>query len=146
MEKFADVKKISEAAYRFLTEFEPEKYEDGHYDLEDGVFVNIMTYETKLRKDAFYEAHRNYIDIQMILNGAEIISAEPLDVMHKAECLMAYDPEKDAEFYANNFDGVDSVFTDGQYGIYMPQDGHMPGICVGGPAKVRKAVVKVPVK
>lgn len=145
MGKYEDVKKISEAAYQFLLQFEPEKYEDGRYDLEDGVYVNIMTYETKYRKEAFFEAHKRYIDIQMILRGKELIAAEPIEVMHKAECLQPYDEEKDVEFYADSRDGIDSVLTDGEYRIYLPEDGHMPGICVDERAQVRKAVVKVPV-
>lgn len=146
MSRYEDVRKLSETAYRFLVDFKPEEYADGRYDLEDGVYVNIMTYETKYRREAFFEAHKRYIDIQMILEGKEIIAAEPLSVMHEAECLQPYDEEKDVEFYANNLEGVDSVLMDGDYRIYLPEDGHMPGICVDRPARTRKAVVKVPVR
>ena len=144
--KFEDVREISEAAYQFLSDFKPAEYVDGRHELGDGVFVNISTYETKRRKEAFYEAHKRYIDIQYMIHGKEIIAAEPLDIMHGAKCLMPYDEEKDAEFYADTNDGTDYVITDGEYGIFKPEDGHMPGICVGGTSTVRKAVIKVPVK
>lgn len=145
MEKMEDIKKLSEAAYRFLMEFDPAKYEDGRYDLTDGVYVNISTYETKYRREGVFEAHKRYIDIQYMISGSEIISVEPVEVMHSFSCEKAYSEENDVEFYANNLDCVDYVIRDGEYVILMPEDGHMPGICEGQPEKNRKLVVKIPV-
>ena len=45
-----------------------------------------------------------------------------------------------------NMDGIDYVLNAGDYLVLNPEDGHMPGICVGGPSPIRKAVIKVPVK
>ncbi|MDO5423741.1 MAG: YhcH/YjgK/YiaL family protein [Eubacteriales bacterium] len=145
MEKYEDIRQTSEAAYRFLQEFDPEKYADGRYDLEDGVYVNISTYTTKYRKESLYEAHKRYTDIQLMIRGSEIIGVEPADVMHACPCVTPYDEEKDLELYANNLDGVDHVIRDGEYVILPPEAAHMPGVCDGGPATVRKMVIKVPV-
>ena len=50
-----------------------EKLADGRYEIDgDKVFASIQTYETK--DDANYESHRNYIDIQYMINGCEKIA------------------------------------------------------------------------
>ena len=145
MKRYEDIQKLSQAAYVFLKNFDPEKTEDGRYELGDGVFAIVKTYTTKPRREGAYEAHRKYADIQYMIHGKELIGTEPLEVMHQQTCTQAYDAEKDVEFYANNFEGTDQLLTDGEYRILMPEDGHMPDICVNEPAQVRKIVIKVPV-
>ena len=130
MKRCEDIQKLSQTAYVFLKNFDPEKTEDGRYELGDGVFAIVKTYITKPRREGAYEAHRKYADIQYMIHGKELIGTEPLE---------------DVEFYANNFEGTDQLLTDGEYRILMPEDGHMPDICVNEPAQVRKIVIKVPV-
>ena len=142
---YEELKKISQEAYDYLTG-DPKALPDGKHQLGNGTYVALSTYESKLRKNAKYEAHIDYIDIQVILEGQEIIAVEPLEVMHQHPVLQPYNPEKDVELYANNLDGIDYVLNAGDYLVLNPEDGHMPGICVGGPSHIRKAVIKVPVK
>lgn len=144
--KYQEVQKVSQEAYDFLSNFDAAKYADGRHELGNGVYVNIFRYETKSRKDAKYEAHRRYIDIQVVLEGEEIISVEHIDVMHNHTCLQAFNEEGDAELYASNVDGDDYVLRQGDFLILPPEAGHMPSIYIGSPAPVRKAVIKVPVK
>ena len=142
---YEELKKISQEAYDYLTG-DPKALPDGKHQLGNGTYVALSSYDSKLRKNAKYEAHIDYIDIQVILEGQEIIAVEPLEVMHQHPCLQPYNPEKDVELYANNLDGIDYVLNAGDYLVLNPEDGHMPGICVGGPSPIRKAVIKVPVK
>lgn len=146
MGKFEDIKALSEEAYAFMNSFEPDQVADGRYELGNGVYANISTYTTRTRAQSCYEAHRKYTDIQWIIAGEEIISTEPLQVMHEHDCLEPYSEEKDCELYANNFDGIDHYLSAGCYAVYSPQVAHMPNICAGGPSTVRKVVLKVPVK
>lgn len=145
MDKFQDIRQVSETAYQFMLRFQPENYEDGRYDLDNGVYVNIMTYETKPRKDCVFEAHKNYIDIQYMIHGREIIAVEPVEEMHKYHAVLPYDAQNDIELYENNMDCVDYVIGDGEYLILPCPSAHMPGVCVGGVSKARKAVIKIPV-
>lgn len=142
---YQDILALSREAYDFLTNH-PEQYADGKHQLGNGVYVSLSTYESKLRKNAKYEAHVNYIDIQVILEGEEIIAVEPTPVMHEYPCLQPYNPEKDVELYACNPAGIDYVLRAGDYRILRPEEAHMPGVCVGGPSRVRKAVIKIPVR
>lgn len=142
---YQDIQNLSEQAYAFLTS-NPAGYPDGRHELGNGVYVNIMTYESKLRPNAKYEAHRDYYDIQVILEGQEVIAVEPVEVMHTFPCLAPYRQDKDVELYAENTAGTDHILRAGAYLILAPQDGHMPGVCIESPARVRKAVIKVPVR
>ena len=67
MDDLNEVRKVSEAAYRFLSRINPKDCQDGHYDLPDGVFANIQTYMPKPKSEGTFEAHRKYIDIQYII-------------------------------------------------------------------------------
>lgn len=145
MKKYELIKELSAEAYEFTKKLLSEDVENGRYDFSDGVFVNVMTYETKRRSDAFFEAHKKYIDIQIILSGREIIAVEPVDTMHKYECVQPFG-DGDTELYAVNSECVDYVLNEGDFVILYPEDAHMPSVCIEKPETVKKAVVKVPVK
>jgi len=144
-QNYEKIRALSEQAYDFTCRALRENLEVGRYELGDGVYAMVQSYETKKREDAKYEAHRRYIDVQLILDGEEIIAVEPLSVMHQQTCLMAYDAEKDAELYAENMEGTDYQLGKGDFLIFMPEDGHMPGLCVQEPITIKKVVIKIPV-
>ena len=50
MDDLNEVRKVSEAAYRFLSRINPKDCQDGHYGLPDGVFANIQTYMPKPKR------------------------------------------------------------------------------------------------
>src|SRR5437660_855393 len=47
-------------------------------DLGGGVFAMEQVYETKPRADGFFESHRKYVDLQVIVAGEELM--EVIDV------------------------------------------------------------------
>jgi len=95
--------------------------------------------------DACFEAHKKYIDVQVMLDGSEIIATEHIDKMHQYDCIQPFG-DGDLELYANNNDCVDNVLNKGDFLVLYPEDGHMPGVCIAEPKQVKKAVIKVPVK
>ncbi len=143
-DKYAKIKELSAPAYDFVIKMLNEDVSDGRHDLSDGSFVNVMSYETKLRNDCCFEAHKKYIDIQVMIDGCEIIATQPVDVMHKYECVQPFG-DGDTELYVINNECVDNVISTGDFIILYPQDAHMPCVCVGGVKAVRKAVVKIAV-
>ena len=50
------------------------------------------------------------------------------------------------ELYANNIECIDNVVNKGEFLVLYPEDGHMPGVCIGEQKQIQKAVIKVPVK
>ena len=78
---------VSPAAAAFIAEHDLVALACGRYDLGNGDFVNVMEYTTKLRQDACYEAHRDYVDIQVVIRGAEQIEVAPIDALEDDEPL-----------------------------------------------------------
>lgn len=114
--------------------------EPGRHEIEgDILFINVSAYETRALEDCRFEAHRRYIDVQMVQSGAERIDVAPIG------CLAAepFDEQADNMF----LDGRASasvVMTPGMFVACFPDDGHRPGIAVRGvSAPVKKAVFKV---
>lgn len=113
-------------------------------ELADGAFALEQVYRSKGRAEGFFESHRKYIDVQVIVEGAEFI-----EVADIARLTIEEDktPAKDLVVFAKAEKGAASVLRldAGEAAVLFPVDGHMPGLAVAAPAVVRKIVVKVPV-
>jgi len=125
----------------FLKETDFSKLEDGKHVLSDDMYVNVQTYTTK--SDADFEAHRDYVDIQYMISGEELIG-----VTNYSDCktTVPYDREKDIEFLSGK--GNYTEMYTGDFMVLYPDDAHKPSISIdrANPAKVRKAVVKVKIQ
>ena len=143
MKDLEKIKELDASCYEFIKNRDMASLEIGRYDLENGSYVLIQSYTSKLRSTAKYESHEKYYDIQYVISGKEIISMIPVE---KLVVSQAYDSEKDIAFYENSFEGIDHVLTDGDFLIIAPSDGHMPGICADAQSIIKKAVFKVPVR
>jgi len=137
-----EIKQMSEVAYNFLRDFNPIKYADGRYELEDGVYVNIETYETQERRERRFEVHEKYIDVQYLVEGEELIAIAKVDEL---TILDAYDPQRDIAFYQTSVHGRDYYVGKGRFLVIETGVAHMPCVCVNGKQTVRKVVVKIPV-
>lgn len=112
---------------------------DGSYVIdENGVNLRLSSYVTKSPEDAKIEAHREFLDIQLVLDGEEIIRYGLLEEMDRET---EAHPDRDLYFYAGPTQPA-ALFS-GKFLILFPTDVHGPGICLGQPSPVRKALVKV---
>ena len=142
MKDLNKIKELCTSAYDFIVN-KAEGAAVGKYDLENGVYVSVQEYTTKARSEAKYEAHKKFIDIQMILSGKELIAVSPIEKMTISD---EYNEEKDFMLFHHNDECTDYVLEAGDFLILYPQDVHMPGVCVNEKSPVRKIVVKVPVE
>ena len=142
MKDLNKIKELCPSAYDFIVN-KAEGAAVGKYDLENGVYVSVQEYTTKARSEAKYEAHKKFIDIQMILSGKELIAVSPIKKMTISD---EYNEEKDFMLFHHNDECTDYVLEAGEFLILYPQDVHMPGVCVNEKSPVRKIVVKVPVE
>ena len=112
---------------------------EGRIELEgSALYVLPQSPALKTWEGTKWEAHRRYADIQVILEGEEIIGYAPLETM---EC-DPYNEEKD--FVLCRGEGTPMLYRSGDFAVFFPQDAHKP--CVrpeNGGETVRKAVVKV---
>ena len=116
----------------------------GRYDIDKKCYVNVETYSTKPVASAMYEAHKKYIDIQIVLDGEEKIYYKNKD---KISYPQQFDDKGDIGFYNEMISDDDAyVRLDGSnFAIIYPHEGHAPQIQSGEKtARVKKAVVKLP--
>lgn len=114
----------------------------GTYQLTPNVKAIVSEYTTKEVNENGYEAHRQNIDIQYLLQGKEKIVCLPLEELSETK---PYSEETDAAFF-NAVSGHSPSILDlrsGYFAIFFPQDGHMPQLCVNELEMVKKVVVKV---
>lgn len=131
-------------AFDFINKAICENTPAGKYEIDGkNLWASVQEYTSKLYEDAKAEAHKNYIDIQFIVSGTEVI--EGFDI-GKATPKSEYNNVKDVMFYEDNANAGKGILTDNEYGIFFPHDVHKPGICLdGNQAPVKKIVVKVKV-
>lgn len=112
-------------------------------ELGGGVFALEQAYRSKQREEGFFESHRTFIDVQVIVEGEE--GMEVVDLSRTKE-KTAYQPERDLIVHAD-VDGASWLrLRAGDVAVFYPADVHLPGLCgAAGPAVVRKTVIKVPV-
>jgi biofilm protein TabA len=126
--------------FAWFTGFSPEM-PDGRYDISGpDVFALVQSYDTVAASEKKYEAHRDYIDIQYVAHGSEVIYYAPLD---RLQPVTDYHAEKDYQLYADP-----AVFTPlhlaaGSFALFYPQDGHKPGCVNGAVCRIKKVVIKV---
>lgn len=129
-------------ALEFLTSLTPDSPE-GDTKLDgDAVFGRVMAYKTRTPEEGLLESHRNYIDVQTTLAGAEGIEWFPRDTLERKQ---EYDPARDFELWHRP--GPPPARADmypGMFCVLFPEDAHLAQQIVGGAAQdIRKAVVKI---
>lgn len=121
-----------------------DKVLTGYYELGDGIYANVEFYTTLNHEDCKFEAHENYIDIQIVIEGSERIDCTPIKNL-KVE--IPYNPDKDIVFYGN-CDKKDSLYLSQcqEFAIFYPEDAHKPKMkAFKLSEQVKKAVIKIPV-
>lgn len=129
-------------ALDFLAGVNPLDLEIGRLDIDgDNVYGFSQSYDTKPVANVLYEAHREYIDIQCMISGSEIMGWVPLDKLNVTE---QYNAEGDFLLGQPAAEFSHIAFEAGQVMVLHPSDAHAPGISFDGTAQpVRKIVLKV---
>lgn len=115
-----------------------ETQEAGKYEVDTNFFYIIQEYSSK--ESTIWESHRKYLDIQLIINGEEII--EVSDINH-LESAGDYDEEKDF----CGFEGkarLSVAMGPLDLTIFYPEDVHKPGLKTSkGSMPIKKCLFKV---
>lgn len=134
-----------EAAFDYLKTLSPDTGTGKTMIKESLLFAGVDVYNTKFRDTAKLETHRKYVDIQVLLSGAEVIEVFPRSELTVNE---PYNPEKDAEFYqVPSASPAKMLLIPGRFLVFFPDDAHMPCLMAGNaPQPVKKVVIKVAVE
>ncbi len=118
------------------------EYEKGSYVIDgEDIFVNIVGYETCEKEDRFWEAHKKYIDIHLMLDGCERIDLNFIENLEQKQY------QEDDDFLP--LDGDKSAYVElrkGDFLVCYPEDAHMTAIKVNEKENIKKAIFKVIVR
>ena len=109
----------------------------GRYEYSGG-FILIQEGTTKPLSAGDFEAHRKYLDVQVLLSGVETVAWADLDEL---ACNEVYDEGKDRGMYAG--EGCPVKIWPGMFYACFPKDAHKACGHLDAPTSFRKAVIKL---
>ena len=125
-------------AFEFLRQPDLSRLPSGRHVVDgDRLYVSIDQREGRGRDGARLEAHRQYIDIQLTIEGDEEIGWLPVDRCEAPEG--PFDSAKDIGFYEDRPDTWLAVPA-GRFAIFFPEDAHAP---LAGRGLLKKAIAKI---
>lgn len=139
-EVIENIHPLFKKAFDYLKTNDLTKIESTTSNIEiDGnsVFVMVQKYQGKTKEEVILEAHKRYIDIQLIVEGSEQMGW--LDINKCTEVKSGYDENKDVAFYNNTASSFVTV-NPNEFAIFFPEDAHAPG---AGDELIKKMVIKV---
>lgn len=117
----------------------PYEAEPGKYTTDDpDVRYVVSSYMTNTEPTQF-ESHRKETDVQIVLEGQELIALTWRELADKAT---PYDAASDCVL----LDGDPTVViqaTTGRFSVFFPGEPHKPGVAIGESSAVKKVVFKI---
>ena len=126
-------------AFELFATVDWTKAEAGVHELDGRtIYANVQQRGLKTKEEAKLEVHDKYIDIQILLSGADEAFgwADRSQLKQPKE---AFNAEKDIQFF---LDEPQTYYTlrPGQFTILFPEDAHAPMI---GEGQIKKIIVEV---
>ena len=131
-----------EKAFAFIKKAIEEKIEVGKYEIDgEEIYAIVQNYDTKSKETCVFEGHKNYIDIQCVIDGREMMGVIETS---KSVVRDEYNSKQDVAFYQDNDASSCCVVNCGEFCIFYPHDIHRPCVAFNNsPSNVKKIVVKV---
>ena len=127
-------------AFAYLMRDDLLKLEPGRYEVDtDRVYAIVEDAQGRDKNDAQLEAHKKYIDIQLVVKGTDNMGWKLRSSC--SDISKSYDEKMDILFFNDEPDAWFPV-TAGTFAIFSPEDAHMPLISEG---RLRKVIMKVAV-
>ena len=104
------------------------------------LFAKALRLDTRARDACKWESHREYVDLQYILGGGEVIEWAPAA---KLVADGAYDEKTDFQFYAPAEADALLSMQDGLFAFLFPSDGHKPLVSDGNNRQIHKVITKI---
>lgn len=135
--KYHSLHPLFAKAFEYLLSADLADYDEGKYPIDgNDIYASLSEYVTK--SDGQLEGHIEYIDIQYIIEGSEVIGFAPKKGQKES---IPYSNERDIAFYEGDYEPV--KLSAGEFAIFFPDDLHLPCLKDGKPSVVKKVVVKV---
>ena len=126
-------------AIQYFIDHDPKSLPLGKNSIEgNDIYYEVSEVETVKANEKFFEAHKNFIDIQMTLSGEEFYGHNFVENLKEE---IPYDANKDAGFYSGQ--GVYFQIPEKCFVLFMPEDAHNPCVYCEKKGIVKKIVVKI---
>ena len=119
---------------------ELKSYEPATYPLSGSNKILVQKVTTKAWETSQLEAHREFLDIQYIISGKEMVGWAPLDTLTPAD---EFNTQKDKGMYTGKNTPV--AIEEGYCYVVYPEDAHAPSVHMGEGGEVIKLVIKLKV-
>ena len=115
---------------------------NGSYDVGyNNIKMNLGKYFTKKENDKFWESHKKYLDVQIMINGTEKVAINDIRDME----VKSFDEERDLTILEGD-KAFDIIMKTGDVLVFFPNDVHKPELNVSendDSGNIRKIVTKV---
>ncbi|MBS1600800.1 MAG: YhcH/YjgK/YiaL family protein [Bacteroidetes bacterium] len=129
--------KLWDAAFAFLKNTNLQELKPGKYPIMgDLVFASVTEAPSHDKEDVKWESHKNYVDLQYIIKGKEMIGVADTS---KATIVKPYSPD----VINYNAEGKYYITEPDTFFLFFPNDAHRPTIKVEGYDIVKKIVIKI---
>ena len=112
-------------------------YDVGYNDIK----MNLGKYFTKSENEKFWESHKKYLDVQIMINGTEKVAINDIQDTE----VKSFDEEKDLTILEGD-KAFDIIMKTGDVLVFFPNDVHKPELNVSendDSGNIRKIVTKV---
>lgn len=115
---------------------------NGSYDVGyNNIKMNLGKYFTKSENEKFWESHKKYLDVQIMINGTEKVAINDIRDME----VKSFDEERDLAILEGD-KAFDIIMKTGDVLVFFPNDVHKPELNVSendDSGNIRKIVTKV---
>jgi YhcH/YjgK/YiaL family protein len=147
LSRYAGVHPRFAKAFAFFEELMAKNAENGCHvlegtEIEKEIYVNICGGENQPKDSVRAEAHKRYIDVQILLEGDEDMFVPS----HTPALTTEYQEDGDYMLYENvPLDACHRLtVTEGSFAIFLAEEMHAPGhSSENRPTKIRKAIIKI---
>ena len=132
----------------YLTQLDLANLTAGRHELSHlhpDIYMNVDEFDSVVPTSKQAEMHRKYLDIQVLIQGEEMIEASPV-----YPDLAKFDDYREAQDYQLSPD-IDHkmaiILRPKMFAVFYPYEPHKPGCYFNGQsAPIKKLVVKIPIE
>lgn len=120
-----------------MGDLEKAEFKSGRFEINENKEFGIdLEYHTKEESEGLWEAHRQYLDIHVILEGEEIIHINDISKMKSSR-----DYEPDYELFEGEKD-LSIKLVKGEFLVLFPHEVHKTGVKCSESSLIKKKVYK----
>ncbi len=139
LEEFGFLEDSVKKCFAYLKDHDLASYEKGTHEIDgERLFVNVVEYTTTAAENRFWEAHKDYLDVHVMLKGQEQIDVNFIQNMELKEYV-----KKDDFLPMEGEKNASVVLREGDFLVCYPSDGHRTAVQVEEPETIKKGIFKV---